>query len=82
MWKNESLNGAGKMTMQTLFDFFFNVQSGQPFPEDYIPTIFENYISRIEVGNKTIDMSLWDTAGQVRIGVHMNETRLKPKGGL
>lgn len=31
-----------------------------------MPTIFENYISRIEIGKKTVDMSLWDTAGQVR----------------
>jgi Ras family protein A len=41
------------------------VQSGKPFPEDYIPTIFENYVSRVEVGNKTVELSLWDTAGQV-----------------
>ena len=41
------------------------VQSGQPFPEKYIPTVFENYISRIPLKrNKIVELSLWDTAGQ------------------
>ncbi|KAH9275573.1 hypothetical protein BASA83_001858 [Batrachochytrium salamandrivorans] len=41
------------------------VQAGEIFPEDYVPTVFENYISRVTVnGGKTVDLSLWDTAGQ------------------
>ncbi|KAI8903550.1 P-loop containing nucleoside triphosphate hydrolase protein [Gorgonomyces haynaldii] len=41
------------------------VQSGQAFPEDYVPTIFENYISNVNVQkDKTVQLSLWDTAGQ------------------
>ncbi|XJO71156.1 hypothetical protein BDV3_000717 [Batrachochytrium dendrobatidis] len=41
------------------------VQSGQPFPESYIPTVFENYISKITLSSgKTVELSLWDTAGQ------------------
>ncbi|KAJ3342258.1 GTP-binding protein Rho1, partial [Kappamyces sp. JEL0680] len=40
------------------------VQSGLPYPEEYVPTIFENYISRIPVGSKEVELSLWDTAGQ------------------
>ncbi|KAI8826837.1 P-loop containing nucleoside triphosphate hydrolase protein [Fimicolochytrium jonesii] len=40
------------------------VQSGEPFPEEYVPTIFENYISRVQVKDKTYELSLWDTAGQ------------------
>jgi small GTP-binding protein len=42
------------------------VQSGQPFPSTYVPTIFENYISRITLSgsNKEVELSLWDTAGQ------------------
>ncbi|SCU96256.1 LAFA_0G05270g1_1 [Lachancea sp. 'fantastica'] len=35
------------------------------FPEEYIPTVFENYVTRIRgPGNKAIELALWDTAGQ------------------
>ncbi|KAJ3286321.1 GTP-binding protein Rho1 [Borealophlyctis nickersoniae] len=41
------------------------VQSGQEFPEHYVPTIFENYISRVPIGkDRIVELSLWDTAGQ------------------
>lgn len=29
-----------------------------------MPTIFENYITRMKLGDKTVELSLWDTAGQ------------------
>ncbi|CDO96153.1 unnamed protein product [Kluyveromyces dobzhanskii CBS 2104] len=35
------------------------------FPEDYVPTIFENYITNLEGPNgKIVELALWDTAGQ------------------
>ncbi|KAG2231336.1 small GTPase superfamily [Thamnidium elegans] len=35
------------------------------FPEDYVPTVFENSIVRIELeSGRSIELSLWDTAGQ------------------
>lgn len=35
------------------------------FPEGYVPTIFENYISQVRGSQgKIIQLSLWDTAGQ------------------
>ncbi|TPX69806.1 hypothetical protein SpCBS45565_g02152 [Spizellomyces sp. 'palustris'] len=41
------------------------VQSGQEFPTEYVPTIFENFITQIHAAkNKVYEMSLWDTAGQ------------------
>ncbi|OBA24277.1 ras-domain-containing protein [Metschnikowia bicuspidata var. bicuspidata NRRL YB-4993] len=37
----------------------------QKFPEIYVPTIFENYVSTVRSpGGKRIDLALWDTAGQ------------------
>ncbi|KAI8841318.1 GTP-binding protein rho1 [Chytridium lagenaria] len=40
------------------------VHSGLEFPEVYVPTIFENFVSTIITQNKCVELSLWDTAGQ------------------
>ena len=34
------------------------------FPEDYIPTVFDNYVVNLTAGDKEIELGLWDTAGQ------------------
>jgi len=34
------------------------------FPEVYVPTVFENYVSSIEVDKYCVELDLWDTAGQ------------------
>ena len=34
------------------------------FPEDYIPTVFDNYVVNITAGDTNIELGLWDTAGQ------------------
>jgi Ras-related C3 botulinum toxin substrate 1 len=34
------------------------------FPEDYIPTVFENYNATVMWENYTVSLGLWDTAGQ------------------
>jgi small GTP-binding protein len=49
------------------------VQSGQPFPPVYVPTVFENFISRIKLPNssKQVELSLWDTAGQEDYGIKL-----------
>jgi Ras-related C3 botulinum toxin substrate 1 len=34
------------------------------FPEEYVPTVFENYSATLKINNKMISLGLWDTAGQ------------------
>jgi small GTP-binding protein len=34
------------------------------FPEEYVPTVFDNYVVNLTAGNETIELGLWDTAGQ------------------
>mmetsp|Transcript_9818 Transcript_9818/g.10890 ORF Transcript_9818/g.10890 Transcript_9818/m.10890 type:complete len:185 (-) Transcript_9818:105-659(-) len=37
---------------------------GSAFNEQYVPTVFENYIIKVTVGPTIVELSLWDTAGQ------------------
>ncbi|KAH8813676.1 P-loop containing nucleoside triphosphate hydrolase protein [Flagelloscypha sp. PMI_526] len=34
------------------------------FPEAYVPTVFENYVTQVPFEGKEIELALWDTAGQ------------------
>lgn len=34
------------------------------FPEAYVPTVFENYVTQVNYEGKLVELALWDTAGQ------------------
>lgn len=38
--------------------------SRDEFPQVYVPTVFENYVADLEYEGKTVELALWDTAGQ------------------
>jgi small GTP-binding protein len=40
------------------------VLNGKPFPERYVPTIFENYTQSVDINGVPYKLRIWDTAGQ------------------
>jgi len=42
------------------------VYANDRFPEEYVPTVFDNYVVSLKAGAESIDLALWDTAGQER----------------
>ncbi|CCC11060.1 small Rho-type GTPase [Copromyces sp. CBS 386.78] len=47
----------GKTSLLSVFTLGF-------FPATYIPTVFENYVTDCRVDGKSVQLALWDTAGQ------------------
>ncbi|CAD6577830.1 MAG: Rho GTPase, partial [Tremellales sp. Tagirdzhanova-0007] len=39
-----------------------NVFAVGHFPETYEPTVFDNYVTEIELDGKPVQLALWDTA--------------------
>ncbi|ORY21753.1 small GTPase superfamily [Naematelia encephala] len=47
----------GKTSLLTVFTKGY-------FPTTYEPTVFENHVEMLQVDEQTVELSLWDTAGQ------------------
>ena len=54
--------GSGKTSLLTVF-------SKGTFPQHYVPTVFENDVKDVKIENDTIELAIWDTAGQLGWGV-------------
>ncbi|KAI9307673.1 small GTPase superfamily, partial [Cunninghamella echinulata] len=39
-----------------------NVFTNGVFPQEYEPTVYENYVADIEIDGKLVELALWDTA--------------------
>ena len=37
--------------------------AGKEFKDDYVPTVFDNYSADLEINQKKVTLTLWDTAG-------------------
>ncbi|KAG2383179.1 hypothetical protein C9374_004516 [Naegleria lovaniensis] len=40
------------------------VYANNSFPETYVPTVFDNYKTTVNLDGRTVKLELWDTAGQ------------------
>ncbi|KAG8407748.1 GTP-binding protein Rho1, variant 2 [Metarhizium acridum] len=49
--------GCGKTCLLTVF-------CRGVFPEAYIPTVFESHVQQFQVDDTSVELALWDTAGQ------------------
>ena len=52
------------------------------FPQEYVPTVFDNYSANVMVDNKTVSLGLWDTAGQEEFSSMQDQWMRDGKGFL
>ncbi|CED85293.1 signal transducer [Phaffia rhodozyma] len=49
--------GCGKTCLLTVY-------AHDRFPVNYVPTVFENFVTQVQYESKVVELALWDTAGQ------------------
>lgn len=49
--------GCGKTSLLMVF-------TRKEFPEEYVPTVFDNYTEEVVLEKRRVQLALWDTAGQ------------------
>ncbi|KAA8581524.1 hypothetical protein FQN60_003105, partial [Etheostoma spectabile] len=40
------------------------------YPENYVPTVFENYTASFEIDKQRIELNMWDTSGRTHLVVY------------
>ncbi|TNN85935.1 Rho-related GTP-binding protein RhoE [Liparis tanakae] len=46
------------------------------YPENYVPTVFENYTASFEIDKHRIELNMWDTSDGISPGSHLSGTKL------
>lgn len=55
----------GDRGLNSYYDFFAL--------QNYVPTVFENYTASFEIDKHRIELNMWDTSGEIRLGFKIKQ---------